>query len=233
MTIMENLDTIIQCYIKENGRWKTKKTKETYKGRLSYFNKYRKQVGVNYTAELDQSFFNRYQEYLATNGLAQNTVYCYIAGVKHFLKYLYKNNYLLVDLDKDIKLPKWERDTKRKLSPTEKQQIITTVPDQDSLTNRNQAILALYLYENLSTGLIANLTLLDLDILTKELRLKTRKKFQKLQPETLKWLKRYLVVRNNFKPKTDYLFIKQGGKRLEGASIGIILRHAYKVQKQR
>ena len=208
----------------------SEKTKHLYGRRLSSFFIFLAGITGGTTAkkveavsELTAELTTEYQEQLK---VSTNTKYLYLEQTKKFLKFLCQENYSFIDLSKTIQLPKWERKEKENLPIKKATKLIEGIKEPEPYASRNKAILALNLVEILKSVDIFKLTVLDLDLPNKELRIKRKKQFIKLKIETISYLKKYLRQRNKLKPKQDYLFLKQGGKQLSRQMLAKILREA-------
>ena len=218
---------LVEKYLEEQGKTRKTKTVQAYRGRLKSFGEYIGAQGDNLSCLTAVSVMV-YTKRLKKQKLAVNARYVYLAEAKKFLSWLYTQNYSLVDLSTAIELPRWERKTTEILAGQQIQELLLRIKSdpimQDTIKRRNRAVLALYLIENLKTYTISNITTIDLNFTTGELRLVTAKRFQKLDKETLVLLKEYLPCRNCFKPRHDYLFVGLGGKKLSGQSINLVRR---------
>lgn len=81
---------------------------------------------------------------------------------------------------------------------------------------RDGLIVLLYGLERLTRKDILALTVIDVDLERRELRLQRRRRFQGIKKETEQALKRYLQKRREYRPKTDYMVVGKDGKALKG-----------------
>jgi site-specific recombinase XerD len=174
------LMALMERYLSAQRQAKSSGTVRSYRGRLRVFSKYLKAAGCNSPGDLNAGKLAVFAQQLETKNLATNARYVYLEQVKQFIKWLYQELYLLVDLSEEVRLPKWERKAKKQYAAARKLAMIGAVAKQEPWKSRNQAILALYLYEGLKKVEIKELSILDLDFGCQALRLRQRKIFKKL-----------------------------------------------------
>lgn len=221
-----NLEELTKSYLASlKPNYKAKAIK-SYQERLRAFLVYLKTKSIKLTDDLNKKILQDYVVYLNQKGLSNNSQYVYLSSVKHFLVFLFNRDYLLFNLGEGLALPKWERQASEAYSKAQIKTFLSHISDQEPTRTRNQAIVALKLYENLRTGDITNLSVLDLNLEAQEIRLVRLKRFIKIQYETALLLKKYLKARCAFKAKVDYLFVKKSGDRMEQQTIMLALREA-------
>jgi len=219
-----DLMKLIEKYLESFGC--KAKTIENFRERLSLFIRWLNAQNIDQAHELSEALIKDYQAYLISRELSNNSRYVYLSELKRFLDFLFNRDYLFIRLGQGIALPSWERKKKPTLSKAEIKTAIERISDQEPVKTRNQVILALGLYEDIKTGDIANLSVIDINLEEKEIRLTNQKRFKKIQTETSVLLKKYLRTRISFKPRVDYLFVKRGGERLDQQSISIVFKEA-------
>lgn len=201
----------------------SEKTKKSYSQRLENIFIFLTAKKVEAVSELTTELVQEYQKQLK---VGTNTRYVYLEQIKKFLDFLYQESYSFINLSEMIYLPRWERREKKELPTKKAVQTIEKVSEPEPYGSRNKAILALHLLEGLKSADISDMTIIDLDIINKELRLKRKKLFVRLRLETIQYIKKYLRQRNKLNPKQEYLFLAQGGKQLSRQILAKVLREA-------
>lgn len=199
-----------------------------YARRLNVFLSYLAAKKINTATDLSVKILQTYSKYLKAKKISVNSQYVYLSAAKHFVFFLFNRDYLFFNLGEDIVLPKWERRQKPEYKKDQVKRMINRIAEQEPVKSRNQAIVALGLYEKFKTGDIAGLSVLDINLEAKEIRLVRQKRFIKIENETAILIKKYLHMRSTFKAKVDYLFVKKGGERLDQQSVSLALKGAKK-----
>ena len=200
------------------------KVMKSYRERMRLFSKFLKAEGIGQAHEITVQTIEKYHQFLENKLLSVNSQYVYLSELKRFLYFLFNRDYLLFDLSDGIVLPKWERKRKLIYAKAEIKAIIGKISEQEPVRTRNRAIVALLLYEQMKTGDISNLSVMDINLEAGEIRINRQKRFVPICGETAGYLRKYLKIRCIFKAKVDYLFVKKGGTRLDQQSITIALR---------
>jgi site-specific recombinase XerD len=223
-----NLDRLVTNFLDELSKNRSKYTILSYEERIKKFTDYLKNKNIQSLNQIDSQLIDNYIA-KELKRLSINSNHVYLAVLKWFLGFLYKKNYVFVNLAPKIILPKWKRTPKKIYSPYKIQKIITKITEPKHYVTRNRAIVALHLCEDLSAQEIKNMSMLDLDITEKELRLKSRQKMITLKKETLKYIKDYLIKRPQSKPKSDYMFVTNPyGRQISLRNTRLILRGVLK-----
>lgn len=184
MVIMD----LFKKFIESNSDKKSK-TLILYHKRLSPFFDLLSDKQILHLNELSSFIIQDYMNQIRQKGYSVNTVYSHLNTLKSFLRFIYENSYSLVDLSYDIQLPRWERRIRKNYSLQEIDAMINHTVKNHQITRRqaaphfiarNKAILAVYFYEKLKIRDLEVISTLDLDFLSKEIRLIKQKKFKKV-----------------------------------------------------
>ena len=199
---------------------RSEKTAIKNKERLKYFREYCQDKVLVEPGELSVQEIRQFACHMGRQELSTNSKYVYMAATKAFLKFLEAESYLFLPLSESIRLPKWERKKKQVYSAKQIDSMLNKLEEPGVIQSRNKAIVALALAEQLRTGDIYNLSVIDVDLEAQELRIARQKRFQKMKATTMKLLKDYLRSRQCLRPKVDWLLINKYGERLRGQDIG-------------
>lgn len=93
---------------------------------------------------------------------------------------------------------------------------------------RNRLIIILNQVEGFSSAVLNEFTVLDTDVYENEIRLRKKRKFQKIHPKTVKHLIAYLKIRGRYFPKTDYLLVNKQGVVMGEKAIRRVIRESLK-----
>ena len=138
--------------------------------------------------------------------------------VKGFLEELEKNGSQR-GLKNKIDIPKRERKPKTRLTELDIERRLEEDLFSRDTKPRDQAILMLHEVEGLSTKMIRELTVLDVDIFEGEIRLVSKKKFIKLKKKTKEVLTTYMQKRSRYGAEKEGVFVTINGRVM---SVGLI-----------
>ena len=215
-----NLIELEDIFMKQLTESRSEKTAVKYKERLTYFRKYCQDKGLIEPGELSMQEIRQFACHMGRQELSTNSKYVYMDATKRFLAFLEAESYLFLPLSECIRLPKWERKKKQVYSAKQIESMLNKLEEPGVIHARNKVIVALALAEELRTGDIYNLSVIDVDLDAEELRITRQKRFQKMKTTTVKLLKEYLRSRQCLRPKVDWLLINKYGERLRGQDIG-------------
>ena len=221
-----NLIELEDIFMKQLTESRSEKTAIKTKERLKYFREYCQSKGIIEPGELSVQEIRQFACHMGRQKLSTNSKYVYMAATKSFLKFLEAESYLFLPLSDSIRLPKWERKKKQTYSAKQIDSMLNKLEEPGIIQARNKAIVALALAEELRTGDIYNLSVLDVDLEVEELRITRQKRFQKMKTTTVKLLKEYLRSRQCLRPKVDWLLVNRFGERLRGQDIGKVVKRA-------
>jgi site-specific recombinase XerD len=224
------LTVLIEHYLNVRTENLSQKTVDRYRDRLIKFVEFCNQENKPYISQMDQALITGFKDTIFNSSmLSNNTKYVYIQELKHFLEHLHKYHFLFRDYSILIALPKWERKKKRVLTVTEKEMILSKLPNKTVMEIRNKLIVSLYLFENLKNTHLSDLDVITIDSINKELWLKETKRSIQLGEASWTLLKSYLNQREFLNPKTSSIFITEnGGRKLMAQSIRLVIKEAIK-----
>ena len=221
---------LMEQFLNEKRITRSKSLVKNYRRRLAYFKTYLEAKKIETPSELNQAFFDGYVKYLKRKGLSANTLYVYLEAPRTFLRYLHEKSYTFISYAEMIKLPKWDRKaTHFNICKADLPNYLASIKDTGVFKARNEAVICLYVLEELNTRAISALTVMDLELdtgKTNTLRVAAKKRFIELSTQTAKQLKKYILARHKLKPQTDYLWVKQGGQKLSSQAVQVVIRRA-------
>lgn len=218
-----------------------------YPQRLKHFVEYLKSCDIEEISQIDKEVIHKYQLYLYNyknkrgKVLSLNTQSGRLAALISFFRFLVKRNYFMYDPASCIELPKTKRDLPKGIMNRKEVNSILNRPNCDSaLGLRDKAMLELLYSTGLRSAELRNLTVYDVDIQNKELRInhgKGRKdrvvpmgdiackyvdEYMAIgRPELLKYSEEVLKYG---KRKTNILFISKGAKRIQADNLIWIIK---------
>lgn len=145
-----------------------------------------------------------------------------------FLRWIEAKGSLGFDIDAALDLPKQERFKKQLLSSEQGEKLLQKARINPEHKERDKLIIMLNQVEGLSPAVLTELTVLDADAHECEIRLRKKKKFQKITGKTAKYLMAYLKNRGRYLPKTDYLLVNKQGVGLGEKAIRSVIRNSLK-----
>ena len=145
-----------------------------------------------------------------------------------FLRWIESRGSLGFEIDTVLNLPKQERYKKRLLSTEQGEKLIQRATLNPEHKERDKLIIMLSQVEGLSPAVLTELTVLDTDVYECEIRLRKKKKFQKVTGKTAKYLMAYLKNRGKYLPKTDYLLVNKQGVGMGERAIRSVIRTSLK-----
>jgi len=233
-----NLESLVGIFLKEKeeikaGRYgkKSKKIKtgtiRIYKYKLQGFLEFLKEKGITNSPELNLEVISLYsKEIQAKKQGVKNGAHNALWLVQSFLRWLKEKEAILFEAEESLALPKQERIKKEPVSLEKVQRQISRLESKDF--ERNALIFALHFLEGLTIKEIQSLSMFDLDLEEGQIRLTQKKRFHYLQKKTMEYLKKYLKIRGQYLPRTDYLLVSKQGIRMTEELIRKIIRESLK-----
>lgn len=156
-------------------------------------------LGVDFEIEnLTIQHLKQYVFILQNKNIASNTVKSYVKGLKVFLSWLYKEQYIQDDLSVKIPLPKAEKKVVNVLTDSEIKRLFSSFNIKTFLGIRNYCICALMLDSGLRKNEIVNLQITDLHIAENYAIVTGKGNKQRIVPlglKSQKYLIKYLAMR--------------------------------------
>ena len=169
-------------------------------------------LGVDFEIEnLTVQDLKKYVFCLQNKDIASNTVKSYVKGLKVFLSWLYKEEYIKDDLSVKIPLPKAEKKVVNVLTDSEIKRLFSSFNIKTFLGIRNYCICALMLDSGLRKNEIVSLQITDLHIAENYAIVTGKGNKQRIVPLGLKSQK-YLIKYLAMRPQTancNQLFLTQ------------------------
>lgn len=159
--------------------------------------------------------------------LSSYTVKGTVVGIKVFLKFLFNEGYLPLDIAGKIKTPRVQKKIIQTL-PQEHIQSLLNALDKKTFTGfRNYCMLLTFLDTGIRLGELANLKVRQIDFQSGTLTVLGKGNKERSVPFGMslrKSLEKYLVWRGEV-PNQDILFVNQYGKKMELRRIGAMVEY--------
>ncbi len=198
-----------------------------------------KHQAVATSLQLTPPLIQQYQQTLAnkvnTKGLPLSPKYLNTQAwaLRTFLKYLYKNNYLTQDLSKQIISVKERKPLPQVLTHHDITKLITAIPQDTNEGQRDRTILELLYSSGIRNGELTGLTLDNIDLKTRELKVTGKGGKERIVPigkTAAKSLETYIKAIRPFYTnpgQSKALFLNSRGNPLATYSIQrIVKKHA-------
>ena len=183
--------------------------------------------------DIDVVLFKSYQLYISENlNINRVSVRTYARAVKVFLRWLYFEDYIDIDVNK-LLLMKATKDVIIPLSDTEVKELISYYDNSTYLNCRNKTMLMLMLDCGLRLSEIVNLKISDLDLKNNYLIINGKGSKQRLVPfgiSTKKQLEIYMQYRVNLNNNTS-LFLNQNLTAITTNTIKMLFARLKKQEK--
>ena len=213
-------------------------TVESYKEDVSFF------VGFlsdnkKSVKEVDVALIRGYLLELTNSGLSKSTIKRNIAALKHFYKFLFLRNYISNEPFELITSPKQEEKLPDFLSDDEIVQLLEANRRRtDELSSRDQAILELMFASGLRASEVVNLTLQNLYLRERIIRVFGKGKKERIVPftnscrecleEYLNVTRRKLLDKNVNRSKENHVFLNSRGEKLTNRGLEYIMEEIEK-----
>ena len=213
-------------------------TVESYKEDVSFF------VGFlsdnkKSVKEVDVALIRGYLLELTNTGLSKSTIKRNIAALKHFYKFLFLRNYISNEPFELITSPKQEEKLPDFLSDDEIVQLLEANRRRtDELSSRDQAILELMFASGLRASEVVNLTLQNLYLRERIIRVFGKGKKERIVPftnscrecleEYLNVTRRKLLDKNVNRSKENHVFLNSRGEKLTNRGLEYIMEEIEK-----
>ena len=138
---------------------------------------------------------------LQDKNIASNTIKSYVKGIKAFISWLYKENYIFEDLSAKLALPKAEKKVINVLTDNEIKKLFSVFNTKTFVGIRNYCICALMLDSGLRKNEVVRMQLSDLHIAENYVIVKGKGNKQRIVPlglKSQKYLVKYMVMRPAF-----------------------------------
>ena len=182
--------------------------------------------------EIKTKFIKDYLKNLYINGVKNKSLARKTSAIKKFFKYCLQQNLIENDPSINIKTPRSDKKLP-KFFTNDEMEALLSLPDLSSKYGiRNRAILELIYSCGLRISEVSNLTLKNFGLGYKTLKIIGKGNKKRIIPVgriAIKYLKKYLKIRDNFKQNNsniEYLFLSKSGKKLTPDEIREIL-HKY------
>ena len=213
-------------------------TVESYKEDVSFFVGFLSdnKKSVN---EVDVALIRGYLLELTNSGLSKSTIKRNIAALKHFYKFLFLRNYISNEPFELITSPKQEAKLPDFLSDDEIVQLLEANRRRsDELSSRDQAILELMFASGLRASEVVNLTLQNLYLRERIIRVFGKGKKERIVPftnscrecleEYLNVTRRKLLDKNVNRSKENHVFLNSRGEKLTNRGLEYIMEEIEK-----
>ncbi|NOY64130.1 MAG: tyrosine recombinase XerC [Nitrospirae bacterium] len=160
-------------------------------------------------------------------GKNKTTVNRQLATLRSFFRFLHREGYITKNPARLIPNPKTEKKLPRFLTVDETFQLVEKPEDFGFLSIRDRAILELLYGCGLRVGELASLTLDDVNLREALIRVKGKRKKERIVPvgsKAIKALKEYMVERSLLKKDSPSLFLNRSGKALSERGIRKIVK---------
>lgn len=208
----------------------------SYREGLRQFFLYLSSLGVNSINAINRELVEGYrgelyQRRYRGKPLTAATQGSRLGAVKAFLRYLFKENHLLVDVGAAIDLPKSVRPLPKVLSEDEMLRLLVAPDVTSSAGIRDRSMLEVFYCSGIRNGELGGLQLGDIDWERQALWIREGKgKKSRLVPlgeEALAWLEEYLVRARPqlaISPSEHHVFLNAKGAPLKRDSIAAIVK---------
>ena len=182
--------------------------------------------------DIDVVLFKSYQLYIAENlNINRVSVRTYARAVKVFLRWLYFEEYIDIDVNK-LLLMKANKDIIVPLSDDEIKSLLNVYDNSSFLKCRNRCIIMLMLDCGLRLGEIVNLKITDIDLKNRFLIINGKGAKQRLVPFGTTVFKQFIIYNNylnNINTDLDSLFLTQRKVALTHNSIKMLFARIKKI----
>jgi len=208
-----------------------------YARNVKRYLEYLKELGIEHISEVDRRILQDYQTriYLETHRgrpLAPATQKSRLSCVKTFYQYLLKNGYVLYDPTANLELPKLPKQLPKGILSKKEVGRLLSEPDLTTpLGIRDRAYLEVLYGTGLRVSELCNLTLHDLDLSRRELRINQGKnakdRIVPLAEATCAYLEMYLTTA---RPKLagaqqQILFVSKNGLKMHYTTVSKLVRN--------
>lgn len=229
-------------YIETVRGW-SQRTVEIYTGELKGFFAYLERQGVTQLGRLNRSHLEGYRlEIFQTRHrdkpLARTTQQVRLTGVKQFARFLYRDNYLLLDIAEGFEMPRGHDSLPRPVVSEREAVALMNAPDTSTPVGlRDRAMLEIFYGTGIRNSELRLLVLDQVDLEQGLLRIDHGKgskgRMVPLGEEALSWLEEYLTqARAGFLRRADQNLVFVGtvtGERMPRGWLGALVRR-YAVQ---
>lgn len=182
--------------------------------------------------DIDVVLFKSYQLYISENlNINRVSVRTYARAVKVFLRWLYFEEYIDIDVNK-LLLMKANKDIIVPLSDDEIKYLLNIYDNSSFLKCRNRCIIMLMLDCGLRLGEVVNLKITDIDLKNRFLIINGKGAKQRLVPFGITVLRQFIIYndyRNNINTDLDSLFLTQRNAALTRNSIKMLFARIKKI----
>ncbi|MCK9443275.1 MAG: tyrosine-type recombinase/integrase [Tissierellaceae bacterium] len=221
---MANISKILDIFLLDRElKGNTEKTIFNYRQQIQYF--------IDFTGDIDVKninlhLLNEYQLYLKTKDRYENhpfkgkdvgsikkiTLQSYIRQLRVFIKYLYDEEYLEIDLTKKFKLPKAPKKVIEVLTDDEINILFSVYKETSELELRNKCIIALMLDSGLRKSEVIALEYDDIYFTNNYIKVSGKGQKERIVPlgvTTKKLLMKYISNRSMTEYQSKRLFINK------------------------
>lgn len=154
-------------------------------------------------------------------GLSANSITLRISVLRSFLDWLVIKGLITVNPAKGIPLPKREKRLPKDINVDDINQLINFNQD-DPLAIRDRAMLELMYSCGLRLAELVNLNCSSINLQSSDVNVIGKGNKERKLPvgqKAIEWLKKWLTVRNLFKPVDQALFVAKSGKRISARNV--------------
>ncbi len=206
-------------------------TVKSYERDLKNFLNFLKDLKIENLEAIEVIHLRYYQLYLKKNNCEPTTIARKLSSLRSFFKFLYKNQLIKQNLANYLTNPKIPK--KIPSIPTEEEinNFIEEIKEKDFLSLRDRALLELIYGSGLRVGEVSNLTLDQINMDLKIIRVLGKGKKERVVPfgkKAYEALGKYLVVRerllSNLKKDNPFVFLNFRGEKLTDRGIRYIIK---------
>ncbi len=179
-------------------------------------------------SEVTRQFLRDYLREMNRQGCGNRSLARKVTTVKIFFRFCVLHDFLEQDPAENLKIPKFEKKLPKFFSEKEMEELLH-IPDLTSKFGiRNRAMLELIYSSGLRISEVANLTLSQLDLNNKLIRIIGKGNKERIVPlgsQAKRTIRNYLGIRNKFsgKESREELFLSKSGKALTSDELREIL----------
>lgn len=214
----------IENFVKNILTNKTKNTVEAYRRDIEKFALYLQNKGIQDFESLSDVDLIMYFANLEKEGNSKNSIVRYVAAIKAFFDYLYKEGLIKKQINLKEYNPKAEKKERDILTKKEFEKLISNMNTDKVLELRDKALILLMYYYGLKPTCIVDIKVNDID-LNLGVGVVNNKTIS-LNKEILPFIKDYIMLARSEIMKdceSDYLFLGYGETRLTRQSVWKIL----------
>ena len=215
------LDTCIESFIvDERIRGSSPYTVSYYERVLRYF---RERSGAAFLDELNITVCGNYVLSLMQSGLASTSIQTYVRGFRVFLRWLFDNGYMEIDLSQRLRLPKAQRKVIDVLTDAEALHLFSCFDVNDFHQLRNLCTVFLMLGSGLRMNEVITLKADKVHLEEGFAIVDGKCSKQRIVPisqTAVPYFRRYLSI----KPPSDFLICQKNGKPMTPATVKDIFR---------